>query len=133
VSDRQTVITVPSLVRAGDLIVVGYDDATRKGYIEIPYVRTLTDVSEAELWKRAEASNIEVARARVRAGMEFVSIGDCRVESERAWVTGYLERLNDERRARCDLGRDQLGAIVRVATGWPIFDMRSPLINGQGR
>lgn len=113
-------VTVPSVVRDGEVVSVGYDEERKLAHIEIPYVRTLKDVDEATLY---------------RAAGEFATMVSYRVRDYvvRAHVAGYLSRLIDERRARVEVKRDAFAGIVRVATGWPVFDMRRPLAGEEWR
>jgi len=55
-------VTVPSALkpedpqhatRAGEVIVFQYDEETQRGYIEVPYERTLRDIDEAKVWEDA--------------------------------------------------------------------------------
>jgi hypothetical protein len=105
-------ITVPSLIRDGDLIAVAYDATARQGYIEIPYERTLREISEGDVWRRAT----ELARA----DMDEYALAGLAAALEAGWQAHALARMHDERRARCAVGRDQLAAIVRAAKGWPL-------------
>ena len=139
---RPWVVTVPSALkpesaanatRAGEVISLGYDDETQLGFIEVPYERTLRDVDEARVWGDASAfvSRFQTRDEPAESVYQLATLASAYQLATRAYVAGHMSRLWEERRARTPIRRDQLGAIVRVLTGWPLFDMRRPLLGGE--
>lgn len=123
-------ITVPSTVRDGELIAIAYDDKTREGYIEVPYARSLRDIDEASVALRAREFVANASEMTKMQSHHAMLVERAAMLARRAFEAGYINRAGDERRARAGVKRDQLGAVVRVMTGWDIFDMRSPLLGG---
>lgn len=126
-------ISVPTKEGRDRYLTLEYVEGVGRATFSIPVTRTLADVDDSIVRAAAKACvsrSPELARMQSHTSM-LVDRGV--MMAERAYQAGYLQRLTDERRASCVVGRDQLGSIVRVATGWPIFDMRQPLVPGGGQ
>ena len=118
-------ITVPTLVRDGELLALSYDEHTGEAVLDMPYQRSLRDVDEARVWQCAVDISTKAAGAGGRTAHRYES-----ADVERAYMAGYRLRVGDELRASARIRRAQLGAIVRVTTGWPLFDERHPFLRG---
>jgi hypothetical protein len=113
------VITVPSLFHGAPLIAAQFVPEQRRGFIEVPIVRDLRDLDEAAVYLQAGkfAGDVLASLSTVAPGLSTFT-----TTIRNAWVAGHLSRLVSEKRARCPIGQDQLGALVNVMSGWPLRD-----------
>jgi len=120
-------VSVVTLERAGATLALQYDDSERIALLNVPTpTPTLQGLDEAKLFERGRA----FAERQLPIGARIVIAGAACDLASRAYFAGYISRLDEDTRTTCRIAREQLAALVRVATAWPIFDMRHPLIDG---